>query len=516
MTYINYRLLSTDLYLLCLVWTPVYPSLLTEIIATLTSNDYLIVVGFYALSSCVIIHTYFSYIIHETSTAQFYIQPTSHYLGARQLNQDSIFLTLYAITLGITYGFSSILTKKNIIKISNVQQPFQYALKTSLVSTFHKSFVYALKVFAMTYITFIFCNGTIYQQMTQWFGSYQRLLNTPVVQFNWLNIPLFIRILKSGILTVLSWNIANSLYDIVYFKTFNVTDQFTNQFDCLINGLSDKSNDLIRIAAFSELAAISCKRPEKRLELFHSIGKEIKDTAWHRIMTQCLDVIKEQRTKIDIEYNGPLPAAVPTQTLKPVENKVRNRIQFSNENVFAVPKENVVTLDDRTCSAFCSPTILAEALPSAPPVHLTQDIKSRLERWVINLLKTLERNSTRFGSLQKVYAETCALRMQSVFQRYQLVIWAIQALGSLTAASLKEDSNGYVQNDIGLVLNTLLGFLQEVERYIQSPPMSYNKLSGALREAIYQITDTFKDYLDPSQIDRKYKKKWDRFICYQE
>jgi hypothetical protein len=51
------------------------------------------------------------------------------------------------------------------------------------------------------------------------------------------------------------------------------------------------------------------------------------------------------------------------------------------------------------------------------------------------------------------------------------------ALGSLTAASVTEDRMGYVQYNIGSVLDTLLGLLELVEKYVKNPPAEYQKLS---------------------------------------
>lgn len=85
-----------------------------------------------------------------------------------------------------------------------------------------------------------------------------------------------------------------------------VTDDYGNQFDCLIDGLADQK-DNAKIAAFSELALLTCKRPDKRAELFLTTGKDLKESAWYRIMTQCFHVINDLKTKIDIEYNGVQP-----------------------------------------------------------------------------------------------------------------------------------------------------------------------------------------------------------------
>lgn len=92
------------------------------------------------------------------------------------------------------------------------------------------------------------------------------------------------------------------------------------------------------------------------------------------------------------------------------------------------------------------------------------------------MLKVIELKCGYAGIFEYFYGETTSRRVQAVFNQYQLVIWAVQALGSLTASSLKEDPFGYVQNDISIVLNTLLGCLVDVENYVKAPPAQYKTL----------------------------------------
>lgn len=89
-----------------------------------------------------------------------------------------------------------------------------------------------------------------------------------------------------------------------------MTDPYQNQFECLIEGLAEKERDYIKVAAFSELALLSTKRPEKRVQLFNTVGRELQDSAWYKIMSQCFNTINEFRTKMDIEYNGIQPGKI--------------------------------------------------------------------------------------------------------------------------------------------------------------------------------------------------------------
>lgn len=308
--------------------------------------------------------------------------------------------------------------------------------------------------------------------------------------------------------------------------------------------------------------------------LFNTVGRELQDSAWYRIMVQCFDVIQEFRSKIDVEYNGvqpgiykksasrgerywpsPIKATAPVPVSKPTEQRIVDRLEFSQGNIFTSAKKNQLYYDDRTSTVFSEAAELAEndliaTVPSAVNTFAARSRASFAQNEVVKMLKSLELKFGHSGAFESFYAETVTRRVQTLFKKYQLLIWAVRSLGSLTAGSLKEDAFGYVQNDFSQVLNQLLGCLVDVETYIKSPPAQYKKLLNqneivgetqavimgkvlrtilagtikltfffviiALREAIYQITIAFKDYNEVFQIDGKYRKKWERFLTLQE
>ncbi|KAI7907686.1 nucleoporin protein Ndc1-Nup [Cokeromyces recurvatus] len=504
------------------VFEPVYPSYLAEIIATWTSFDNWILFAIHSVLSLVIIRSYFYWILNETYTSSFLIQPPGHYFGARQLNQENIFITLYCIILAFNYTYHYLAEKSYIIKINNVQQPFQYEFKSSIASILYNSAKRAIYSFRNTYVTFIICNGSIYYYAARFFGFYNKVLDSPIVGFRWIDLHLFLRLIMAGTVTMCVFKTANRLYDAVYAITFPVTNAYSNQFDCLIHGLSE-SKPNAQVAAFSELAVLACKYPEKRVELFRCIGKDLKDNAWYKIMTECIKVIDELRAKIDVEYNGVQPVTPPTPIDKPIQQQqAYNRLEYSEGNIFATQRKNFSRLDDRTGAIFSNVAEQAEEVSTSTIPRAQMFTQKKWEAisqsQIIKMLKEIEVQVGYVGYLKGIYGETVRRRIQSVFNKYQLVIWAVQALGSLAASSLKEDPFGYVQNDLSHVLNTLLGCLVDIERYLRSPPTKYSELVKedmavdeahavlrALREAIFQIKIAFSDYLEEFQIDRKYK-----------
>lgn len=46
---------------------------------------------------------------------------SSHYSGARQLNQENIFITVYCIILAFGYTVHYVAKRSNVVKINNVQ-----------------------------------------------------------------------------------------------------------------------------------------------------------------------------------------------------------------------------------------------------------------------------------------------------------------------------------------------------------------------------------------------------------
>ncbi|CAO3610636.1 unnamed protein product [Mucor hiemalis] len=470
----------------------------------------------------------------ENYTTEFLLKPPGHYLGARQINQNYIFICVYAVALAANHTYHYVVNRKYVLKINDVQQPLLSEIKTSLATVLCSSAMTAIHSFGAAYIIYVVCNGSIYYYAAHLLGIYSRVLDSPIIEFRWIDLHLFLRMIVSGILVSTVFSVSNRLYEITYSYTLPYTDLYANQFECLIEGLSEKKIDHIKVAAFAELSALSSKRPDKRVMLFNTVGRELQDSAWYRIMVQCFDVIQEFRSKIDVEYNGVQPATAPVPVSKPTEQRIVDRLEFSQGNIFTSAKKNQLYYDDKTSTVFSEAAELAEndlitTVPSAVNTFAARSRASFAQNEVVKMLMSLELKFGHSGAFESFYAETVTRRVQTLFKKYQLLIWAVRSLGSLTAGSLKEDAFGYVQNDISQVLNQLLGCLVDVETYIKSPPAQYKKLLNqneivgetqavimALREAIYQITIAFKDYNEVFQIDGKYRKKWERFLTLQE
>ncbi|KAF7727285.1 hypothetical protein EC973_007801 [Apophysomyces ossiformis] len=415
------------------------------------------------------------------------------------------------------------------------QQPIHIELKTNIATLTHNAFKWALHIFKYTYVAFIFFHGTLYYGIANIFGTYTKVLASPVIGFRWVDMYLFIRLVMAGSLATFCWEIMDRIFDVFYSMSYPVHDPTANYYDHLIAGLQLDKNAMIQASAYYELAELSCRRSEKRALLYTQINKDLSTSAWSRISAECLRVINDLRATIDKEYHGNRKAAVPVAAPKPIVPPSVNRIELVEMDVFTTPKPAMAYLDDRTGSLFTNVTTLAET-PDVytPPLSVvTEKVrKTMASPKVASFIKRVELKAQKWQWVKEFYAETRIRKVRQVFNNLPVLLWAVRSVGSLTSASLKEDPYGYVQRDIGHVLDTLLGCLSDVQSYIRSPPEEYKKLSSgftgkavlnepealvmALREAIYQIRVTFKDYLDGITVQKKYAATWQRFIDFQE
>jgi nucleoporin NDC1 len=108
------------------------------------------------------------------------------------------------------------------------------------------------------------------------------------------------------------------------------------------------------------------------------------------------------------------------------------------------------------------------------------------------------------------------------------VIWAIQGLSCLAAASFKEDRYGVVQKDLPAIITSLLQLkqaldrLQKVGNYKRSQKSEHYdvKMKAALRSAVkrslYTISITFGDYVKELPLTKEVLQQIQQFLNFKE
>ncbi|KAI9265005.1 nucleoporin protein Ndc1-Nup, partial [Phascolomyces articulosus] len=495
-----------------LVWKPIPSSNASELMNKVSSTDTWIAIVAHALTGVGIVRSYFQILCGDTYNTKIFVHPHSDKYGLRQLNEDSLFINIYAIALGVTYAIRYINENRCIVNTSSVRQPPVMAIKLSAATVLYDSARWAAIVFGCTYFSFLFFGGIVYRIVASvaTFGNFFGIiLYAPVIRFSWLDLIMLTRMVLGGTVAMVSWNMGDRVLDVYYATRRVITKDYKNSYECLINGLRDDKHPFIQGTAFAELAEIATKRPTERVALFNDLGTNNNNTAWIQVSRECMKVLDTLCKTIDIEYTGVKPAAAPAPVRKE-EVTPLNRIELKDMNVFSKPKTNPVVLDDRTGTLFThasthNGTTVISTQPVEAPKHL-----------VFKLLKDAQKQVAQVPWVQEMSKVTAERKIRRIFSNYPILLWSTQSLGSLTAASFNEDPFGLVQRDISKVLDTLIASVMDIERLIRSPPSAYKKLPLGLREAIYQIVTAFRGYTDEIRVSAKYAKKWESFVEFRE
>ncbi|CAO3591294.1 unnamed protein product [Absidia cylindrospora] len=520
-----------------------------ELLAAFRNQDYYIMTACYALSGVAMIRIYFSTLMEELYTSQWFTYPPGHRAYAKELNMENLFILFYGLVLGAGYSAKHIIEEKDILRIPPVQQPKAAAIKASMSTMIHSSRKYAGKAFLVSYVVFMTSKNIVYYMVVPFVGFFwSGLLASPVMGFRWYDLYLITRMLMAGTFVVLGWEMADRVFDVFYAVTPSVSLLSSQPNNCLLDGLriQDGNNVLVRSMAYAELARLATQEPERRVKLFLDTNHDFTTSAWKSFSEECIHTLDTLRTHLRNEYITTKKPHDPyldqlwkkTTPTKPPSTIIR-RVSLKEDDIISRHDEYNADgrrLDDRTLGLFVSEnsimdqvteTSWAAAETTSRLVHLDDDKWAMLPRLLVK--DGLERIS-QFGWIKNMSVVTIDQKTRTLFSNSPDLINAIQALGGLMTSSFKEDTYGYVQHDIAKVLDALVGTLLDVEHFISSPPESYRSLPylyngqciwtepeaviRALNDSIYEIAMTFGDYMDQVKIkvDKKCQAKLAGFL----
>lgn len=132
-------------------------------------------------------------------------------------------------------------------------------------------------------------------------------------------------------------------------------------------------------------------------------------------------------------------------------------------------------------------------------------------------------------SKNKLFTPNQELSLRNAFAQCQIVIWAIEGLSQMIAASVLEDKFGVVQRNLSEILTLLLNLQQTVERYkglsMSCKHAPANKirdiqlkqeLRSAIKTSIYRITNAFGSHVSAISVPGEFQQKLDNYTRFQE
>ncbi|XP_018392346.1 PREDICTED: nucleoporin NDC1 [Cyphomyrmex costatus] len=128
-----------------------------------------------------------------------------------------------------------------------------------------------------------------------------------------------------------------------------------------------------------------------------------------------------------------------------------------------------------------------------------------------------------------IFGEQDDNKIRYTLQNGQLVIWAAEAISSLTVFSLREDSYGIVQKDVPLIINTLLSVKQALDKLPKSAVLArkmqaddklireiFTSLRSAIKRSLYRIVTNFEPYINDLSLELPIIEQLQGFLNYKE
>lgn len=124
------------------------------------------------------------------------------------------------------------------------------------------------------------------------------------------------------------------------------------------------------------------------------------------------------------------------------------------------------------------------------------------ERASIQIEESFQRLLRRIPGIIYLFAEPEGAKTVFLLENSQPIVWLTQALAEICVASLKEDRYGVVQDDLPAIIKSLhrlkceLDNLSNTMGNLKATNISFNCLRSAVRRSLYNLCNSFYDYLD--------------------
>ncbi|KAJ1979306.1 Nuclear pore complex subunit, partial [Dimargaris xerosporica] len=248
------------------------------------------------------------------------------------------------------------------------------------------------------------------------------------------------------------------------------------------------------------------------------------------IFTQCLAVLQIARADLAAKNTPTKPS--PTVTAESAAPASQPRAPIPSKGAFISD-----ILDTNPAPAAPKdPSTSTSTIP--PPSGPKRTPAKPMDGYLFDLaLSTVQSSKAGNLMLRRLTNDTAT----TVFGNLQIQLWAIQALGHLLTASLREDPFGLVQRDLPKVLEDLLAYLTVLEEFMHNPyylatygecgalaDMVFHNtphqrlhrqayvLTQQLQNTIYQIVTAFYEHLPQYKFAPQYVKRLEKFVGFLE
>lgn len=171
-----------------------------------------------------------------------------------------------------------------------------------------------------------------------------------------------------------------------------------------------------------------------------------------------------------------------------------------------------------------APMLVTEAVATEVPYSgpfIQKFIKQKKEAFVAYLFSK--------PLINYIFGEQDDNKIRYALHNGQLVIWAAEAISSLSVFSLSEDSYGIVQKDVPTIINALLSVKQALDKLQKSTVLTrkmraddklireiFTSLRSAIKRSLYRIVTNFEPYINDLSLELPTIEQLQSFLNYKE
>ena len=265
---------------------------------------------------------------------------------------------------------------------------------------------------------------------------------------------------------------------------------------------------IVQHLGYYDLVTVAQKDKTRRELLFTLSQPGGHPYNWNCVVEKCLALVKNFATEIN-----EISSAKQERQISPTS---KNTVDVLGKN-YAYHMRNLVSAQPKSPIVGNDPT--------------TQD--TGLEQIITGYLKNFKQNCINYllskPLIYYFFGTQCDSKLKHLLINGQLIIWAVDAISSLAAVSIKEDPYGIVQKDLSAIVETLLSLKQSLDKLqktnllIRKPQnddktirLMLTSLRMATKRSIYRIVTTFKDYIDDLELEQPARDQLQTFLAYRE
>ncbi|KAL6264606.1 hypothetical protein P5V15_004708 [Pogonomyrmex californicus] len=491
---------------------PYYKSRFAKLRTTFTFQSLLLRVLYIVIGGILVwLHLSLKRGSYNSSTADYSIEYGSH------LVEEHYFLLFSGLWSGLYFFIKTGDSSREYFQFPIIAQYKFFRIRQRIISMFPTLIISSMwsTLYYMTIYYFIraycreaFLSVVSIHMESNPLNTISRLLNLSLISQLWLHQFIFIFIITNTYILFEIYLTEWTQFKFGLSGAYNVDSSEMT----LIDGLSMDKIPIMQHLAYLDLVTLAQKEKMRRGTLFTLSQPGGHPYNWNCVVQKCTNLLNKfssDLNAISIKSQDKLFChSASMLTTKGPPARQGKYIYHMRKLVPDVIPATTLPVEADTMAPYSGPFI-------------QKYIKQKKEAFIAYLLSK--------PLINYIFGEQDDNKIRYVLHNGQLMIWATEAISSLTVFSLIEDSYGIVQKDVPTIINALLSVKQALDKLQKSAVLArkmlmddklikeiFTSLRSAIKRSLYRIVTNFEPYINDLSLEPSTIEQLQNFLNYKE